>query len=349
MENWIFIAGLVLVLVLIFRWSFKILPGERWQILCTIPLSKTPAGSWQGLNLTYYGVFNALALCAAVTLLLILAGAVGMSFTVLAGVVCVLLGFCLPASRLIARWVEGKAYTFSVGAAVFVGILLAPWLLVLAAMAAKQGLAVSIFPLPLLAAALVGYALGEGIGRLACISFGCCYGRPMDQMPAWFQQYFAWMAFTYSGSTKKVAYAHQLDGQRVFAVQAVTAVLYCAGALVGSLLFLEGAFGAAFLLCLTVTQGWRFCSEFLRADYRGNRSISAYQIMSLVAIPYGAIIIWVFPVPAVGVDLVTGIRMLWDPLVLLFLQALGVLMFLRAGRSQVTGADLTFHVNLNRV
>lgn len=350
MENWMFIAGLALVLILIFRWSFKTLPGERWQILCTVPVAKTSTtGTWQGLNLTYYGVFNALALCAAVTLVLILTGAAGMTFKVMAGVVCALLGCCLPASRLIACWVEGKAHTFSVGAAVFVGILLGPWLLFLVEFAAKHFFAVSFAPLPVLAAALTGYTLGEGIGRLACISFGCCYGRPMDQMPAWVQRHLSWMAFTYTGATKKIAYAYRLEGQKIFAVQAVTAVLYCTGALVGTLLFLRGAFGAAFLLCLTVTQGWRFCSEFFRADYRGNRKISVYQIMSLLAIPYGAIIVWLFPAPTSGPELMTGIRLLWNPWVILFIQALGLMMFLRVGRSQVTGADLSFHVHHNRV
>ena len=33
--------------------------------------------------------------------------------------------------------------------------------------------------LPTLAALAVGYAFGEGIGRLACISYGCCYGKPL--------------------------------------------------------------------------------------------------------------------------------------------------------------------------
>ena len=32
-----------------------------------------------------------------------------------------------------------------------------------------------------LAALAIGYILGEGLGRLACLSFGCCYGKPLDQ------------------------------------------------------------------------------------------------------------------------------------------------------------------------
>jgi phosphatidylserine decarboxylase len=39
-----------------------------------------------------------------------------------------MLALCVPASRLVARLVEGKAHTFTVGGAVFVGIVAAPWL-----------------------------------------------------------------------------------------------------------------------------------------------------------------------------------------------------------------------------
>lgn len=222
MENWFFVTILALALVLVFRWSFKTLPGERWQIVCAVPVNKTESGTWQGMNLTYYGVFNALALCAAVTLMLVLAGAAGIAFSVLAVAVCLLLGCCLPASRMIARRVENKAYTISVGAAVFVGIVLGPWLLMLTAAIAARFFFISFEPMTVLAAAIVGYTLGEGLGRLACISFGCCYGRPMASMPDWVQRHLGWMAFTYSGATKKIAYAHQLTGERIFAVQAVT-------------------------------------------------------------------------------------------------------------------------------
>jgi len=349
MINWIFVAVIALVLSLLFRWSFKTLPGERWQIVCAVPTRKTSAGTWQGTNFTYYGVFNALALCAAVTLMLVLAGSAGIEFGVLAVVIGCLLTGCLPAAKVIARWVEKKPCTFSVGAAVFVGIVLGPWMLMLVDVVAVRLFAISFAPMPVLTAALVGYALGEGVGRLACISFGCCYGRPMARMPPWAQRYFAWVAFTYTGATKKVAYAHKLEGQRIFAVQAVTAVLYCTGALAGALLYLYGAFTWAFFLCLTITQGWRFCSEFFRADFRGDRKISAYQIMSLLAIPYGAFIVAVFPSSGSSADLLAGLGMIWDPAVILFLQVLGLIMFLRTGRSQVTGANLSFHVHFNRV
>jgi hypothetical protein len=196
---------------------------------------------------------------------------------------------------------------------------------------------------------MVGYALGEGIGRLACISFGCCYGKPIDQMPQWVQRYLFWATFRFSGCTKKIVYAHHLEGKPIFAVQAVTAVLYSTTALVGTLLFLNGYFAWAFFLCLLVTQGWRFLSEFLRSDYRGDRKISVYQIMSLLTIPYGLLIPFLFPTSGHVVDLLSGLRAIWNPAVFLFLQIICVIMFLRTGRSQVTGSGISFHVNHDRI
>jgi hypothetical protein len=102
-------------------------------------------------------------------------------------------------------------------------------------------------------------------------------------------------------------------------------------------------------LCLLVTQGWRFLSEFLRSDYRGDRKISVYQIMSLLTIPYGLLIPFLFPTSGHVVDLLSGLRAIWNPAVFLFLQIAMVIMFLRTGRSQVTGSGISFHVNHDRI
>ena len=126
MYNWLFVIGMALFLVPVFIWGFKALPRERWQIICSIPVRKMADGSWQGLNLTYYGLFNAIALCAAIALVFVLTGAADVDVRVFGCIMMVLLGFCLPASRLIARWVEKKPNTFSVGAASFIGIVLGP-------------------------------------------------------------------------------------------------------------------------------------------------------------------------------------------------------------------------------
>jgi hypothetical protein len=299
--------------------------------------------------MTYYGFFNAVALSSAVGLVLLLCGAVGVDIGVLCITVLLLLGCCLPASTIIARWVEKKPHTFSVGAASFVGIVAAPWLVLLMNAATVRLTGTGFGSMAVVAAIIVGYAMGEGIGRLACISFGCCYGRPMAQMPQFVQRHLSWASFTYSGCTKKIAYAHDLAGQKIFAVQAVTAVLYALGALIGTLLFLHGQFAWAYFSCLTVTQGWRFGSEFFRSDFRGDSKISAYQIMSLITIPYGLMFPFLFQAGGQKPDLLAGLAMLWHPGVILLLQGLWIVMFLRTGRSDVTGAGLRFFVHHDRI
>jgi hypothetical protein len=344
MENWVFIAAMAFILAIVFAWGFKTLPGEKWQVLCTLPVKKERNGRWQGVNLTYYGLFNAMALCAAVLLVVVLTGAAGIDPGALAVVVCTVLGCCLPASRIMARWVEKKAHTFSVGAASFLGIVAAPWLVRMVASLLSEFAAVPFDAMAVVAALTVGYTLGEGIGRLACISFGCCYGKPMDQMPPMIQRYFSWIAFTYRGDTKKIAYAHGLADTPIFAIQAVTAVLYSLGALAGTYLFLAGRQAGAFLLCIVVTQGWRFLSEFYRSDYRGKGRISRYQLMSLATLPYAILILPLFHASGDALDVTAGLRTLWNPAVILFIQALWVMMFARMGRSRVTGSNLTLHV-----
>ena len=122
-----------------------------------------------------------------------------------------------------------------------------------------------------------------------------------------------------------------------------------ASALAGTLLYLSGSYAWAFFLCLFVTQIWRFFSEFLRADYRGDRKISVYQIMSLATVPYGLLLPFFFPAAGHAGDLAAGLRQFWNPATILFLQAIGIIMFLRTGRSQVTGSGVSFFVNEDRI
>jgi hypothetical protein len=348
MENWYFVLMLALLITPLFAWGFSALPQERWQILCAIPVRKFEDGKWQGLNLTYYGLFVATSLSAAVALVMVLIGAAGIDFGIFAAIVAILVAICLMAAKVIVLWVEKKRYGFSVGAASFVGIIFGPWLVY---WIEKVSLSFSrpFASMAVIAAAAIGYALGEGLGRLACISFGCCYGKPMHKMPRLVQRYFGWVAFRFSGSTKKIAYAHQWEERKIFAIQAVTAVFYTGSALVGTWLYLEHYFAGAFFLCLTTTQGWRFCSEFFRSDFRGHRKITIYQIMSLLTIPYAALILWRFPSPQDPPVLKAGLNLLWNPAAILFLQILWLVVFLTTGRSRVTGSALSFHVHQDRI
>ncbi len=130
----------------------------------------------------------------------------------------------------------------------------------------------------------------------------------------------------------------------------MTAVLYCGCALVGMYLFLEGHFAAALILSILITQVWRFLSEFLRNDYRGEGSISAYQIMVLVGAAYVAILPLLIsssstPVP----DIALGLASLWSPGIILTLQALWVISFVYTGKSSVTESSIEFTVRKQNI
>lgn len=350
MSSFGFLAVITVALILYFWWGFTVLPGERWQILAAVPVSKSAPGAWRGVNLTWYGLLTANAYVVAVTHLFILLGALRIPRGGVALLAVALLAICVPASRLVARLVEKKAHTFTVGGAVFVGIVVAPWLILLLNRTAGTAHGFFLPPLATLAAIAIAYSFGEGLGRLACISFGCCYGKPLRDAPAPLRRLFAGRGFIFSGPLKKITYAHGLDGVAVLPVQAITAVLYALCGLVATALFLAGKTGVAFVTATAVTQLWRFLSEMLRADYRGEGRVSPYQIMGVLGVVYaGGATFLLRNQPWRGADLAGAVAALWQPATIVFLQALWLAIFLYTGRSTVTGAELSFHVHRERV
>ncbi|MFZ3115963.1 MAG: prolipoprotein diacylglyceryl transferase family protein [Syntrophales bacterium] len=343
MSNELFIACVAAGLGILLYWGFRVLPQDKWQFLAAVPRKRLEDGSWQAVNLTYYGLFNALAHVIALSILLILTGSIGISEDKVLFIMLVMMGACLPASRLLAGWIEKKPHTFTVGGASFVGILLGPpvvWLVYR-----------TIYPnvflpwLPLLAALAVAYAVGEGVGRLACISFGCCYGKPIVSGRTYLNRLCQRYSFIFTGTTKKIAYEGGLGGRQVFPIQAVTATIFIGAALSGMYLFLVGAYGLSFFLTILVTQLWRFLSEMFRADYRGGGSLSAYQLMALLALSYALAIWFLLPPVTTVADIRKGVESLWQPGTMLSLQAWGVGIFWYTGNSRVIAAQVSFHVN----
>jgi hypothetical protein len=350
MMDELFVAAFGLVLGLVLVWGFRALPGERWQILAAMPRIKNGDGHWAGENLTYYGFFNANAYVLGVAVFVLLMGAAGAPLSAILATAGPLLLLCVPASRWVARIVEKKRFTFTVGGASFVGIVTAPWLVLLVNAAVGRTAGFSVGVLAFLAALSVGYALGEGVGRLACISFGCCYGKPLSACRPRLRRLFRKWRFVFLGDTKKIAYADGLAGEAVVPIQGLTAVLYCGAGLLGMYLFLNGFLATAFLTSLATTQLWRVFSECFRADYRGGGKMSAYQIMGLVAVAYGILIALLFPVgPHAAAELGRGLALFWRPEMILGLQLFWLLIFLYTGRSKVTGASMAFHVIRERV
>ena len=263
-----------------------------------------------------------------------------------------LLLLCAPVSRLAARLVEKKSYTFTVGGASFAGIIAAPWIVLLLNETLGQVLHYRVDLICALAALSISYAFGEGLGRLACISFGCCYGKPLSESHPLLRRMLDERSFIFRGKTKKIAYASHMDGVKVVPIQAITAILYVGAGLLGTALFLESHYATAYLVSLVVTQGWRAVSEIFRADYRGGGKLSAYQWMSIAAVIYAlavALVLVGIPVAVAQPDILGGLRSVWRPALVLFLQALWLAVFFYAGRSMVTGSTLSFHVLRDRI
>jgi hypothetical protein len=349
MSSELFLVTLAALFAALFAWAFRTLPREHWQILAAVPQRKNETGDWQGVNLTFYGFFQAASNALAVAVMFVLLGAVGVTPVATLSLVFFVFLLCWPAARIVARVVEKKAHTFTIGGALFVGVMATPWIIVLLNQSLNSGSRIPV--LPALAAAAIAYAYGEGLGRLACISFGCCYGKRITELSPRLLRWLDPLSFTFAGETKKAAYAGGLEGVRVVPVQAITSIIFIAIALIGTYLFLNSKFTAALLLTMAATQLWRFLSEKLRADERGKAEIiSAYQVLALLMVIYTAVMSYLFSAATLPATVINdGLRTLWNPAVMLFCQGIWLIVFLITGRSSVTGSTLSFFVRHDRV
>lgn len=349
MTSVFFVMGLGLFMAWVLGWGFRNLPKEKWQMVAAVPLKKRDHSCWQGLNLTWYGLLSANAYAFSVIVLIILAVSAGIPLTALVILTVLFLAITIPSSRIVAKMVEKKPATLTVGGAVFVGTVTAPWLILLVNQTLGRTMGFSISVSVILAAICVAYTYGESLGRLACLSFGCCYGKPLKECSPFTRRLFSRFYIVFTGRTKKIAYASGLEGERMIPIQMITSVIYGISALAGNWLFLEGYVRAAWMETLFVTQIWRVVSEFFRADFRGELTFSMYQIMALATIVYTSAVVWLFPQGALSMDLGMGLRAVWNPFVLVFVQIVWVIAFLHSGRSSVTDSRIFFDVVRDKI
>jgi hypothetical protein len=345
----LFVAGLAGVMFGVLAWGVRTLPSERWQMIAAVPMAKNGNGEWQGLNLTFYGFFSATASTFGVGLTIVLLASVGTPLRVVAAVIAAMLAICVPASKVLAWVIEGKRNTFTIAGAAFLASLILPPGLLLAqgALAAWFGMRIEV--MPVLAAAAIAYALSEAIGRMACLSFGCCYGKPLRDTGPRMARLFSRFPLVFHGNTKKVAYASGLADEPLVPVQTITGVVFTVAGLAGVSLFLGRHFRMAALVPALATWAWRALSEMLRADHRGDSRISVYQRMALIAMAYLILMLTLLPGGGPTPDLAAGLGQVTSAGVIVMLQALWVGLFLFYGRSRVTGSVVSFHVVADRV
>lgn len=348
--NVAFVVILAFGLLALIAWGVHTLPEERWQMLAAVPVTKCADGSWHGLNLTFYGFFSATATTFGLAVLLVLLASVGMAITTTFSLAFLILLICVPASRLVAAAVERKRNTFTIAGAAFVATIVLPVLLLVAHPLASRFLHRDIPMLPTLASTVIAYVLAESIGRLACLSFGCCYGMRLSDANPRLARLFQKHNLIVYGATKKAAYASGLAGEPLIPVQALTSVLFATSGVAGVGLYLAHHFRSAALIPALVSWIWRACSESLRADHRGTSHISAYQVMAIVSAAYLVVFLLLIPSgDAVVPSLVVAFSQLFSAPVVLLLQFVWVGLFLYYGRSRVTESTLSFRVVTDRI
>ena len=330
-----FVVSLAVLLSAVFSWAFRALPRERWQMLATIPLQRAEDGGFRGVNLTFYGFFVATACALGVVMYLVLARSLGLSLATIFTVGVLAMAAAVPGTKIVVWIVERQAANFTVSGAGFVGLAVAPWAIWWRAGAESVT--------PMLTALAIAFVFAEGFGRLACISFGCCYGKRVSDFEGPWRRLFERIRVTFHGRTKKIAYASRLAGTPVVPIQAMTSIVLTLLALSGTMLFLESRPGAALLVALIGSLLWRMGSEFLRADDRGGGRFSAYQWLSLIQVAYITAIVGAFGRGAdVAPDLAAGLAVLADPWVILCLQGFWGMIFLYTGVSMVTESSISF-------
>jgi len=246
--------------------------------------------------------------------------------------------------------VERKRNTFTVAGAAFVASLIFPWLILALHPLAAKLLHHEVAVLPILAAAAISYVLGESIGRLACLSFGCCYGMPLRDAKPVLARLFEKHNLVIHGSTKKAAYASNLAGEPLIPVQALTSAVFAIAGIAGLALFLAQQFRLAALVPVIASWGWRACAENLRADHRGGSRISAYQIMAIVSVLYLTIFLLLVPSSSgTTPSLLAAFAQVLSGAIVFSLQVFWIALFLYYGRSRVTGSTLSFYVVSERV
>jgi len=345
----IFVTALAAVLFGALAWGIRTLPAERWQMIAAVPLAKNGNGEWQGLNLTFYGFFSATANAFGVALMMVLLASLGTPPLAAAAVIATMMAICVPASKVLARVIEGKRNTFTIAGAAFLASLVLPPGLLLAQRGLAQWFDIRIYVMPVLAASAIVYALSEAIGRMACLSFGCCYGKPLRDAGPRVARLFEHYHLVFHGATKKAAYASGLAEEPLVPVQAITSIVFTLAGLTGLSFFLVEHWRLAAIIPALATWGWRAVSEILRADHRGHSRISAYQWMALIAIAYLLLALTVIPSEGPVPNLAAGLTALTSTLVIVILQLLWAGLFLFYGRSRVTGSVMSFHVVAEKV
>ncbi len=351
-SNIIIVSGLFVFLSAIIIWSFYNLPKEKYQFIAAVPSFKTHE-KWVGVNYTFYGLISASAAALGVTIFYLLMILPGYSSIMIIAVLLPIFMSAIASAKILASLVEKKKNVLSVGAALFTAFLISPIVTFAVNKYMSPFYGKSIDFIFFLTSASVSFLFGEGMGRLACVSFGCCYGKQVKTLKGVLYKIFSVFFIRFTGDTKKISYASNLQGKKIVPIQIITAFIYIFSGSLCMYLLLDGRVMASFLISSLCIFVWRLLSEFLRCDYRGGGKISVYQIFSVISIFLVILISFTCNIfsynDSQNYEIYSAILKLWDPAYILMIQGLWIFCFIYTGKSQVTGSKIRFHINENEI
>lgn len=340
-----FIILWCLLLITIFSVLFRILPGEKWQFMAALPIRKKASGRFESKNITWYGFFTATSIVYAVILMFLFATSCDINAEQISVFCATILAIAIPSAKLIAAIVEKRKGTITIGGAAFAALLFAPPAAYAINMFNERTGASGI----LLSSMAIAYIAGEGFGRLACLSFGCCYGKKITECGYTAQKIFANLYFTFNGALKKSSYDGKSNGKKLIPIQGITAIFLSSAAVTSSILFFSNHMKASFLTAICCGFGWRFLSEFLRSDHRGSSQITHYQWMSILAVIYCIAVSFLIGFDSSNYpDLSKSLPVLSDVKFILVMQFLWLFAFLYTGVSTVTKSEIQFYLDKKR-
>ena len=330
-------------------WGIKTLPAERWQMIAAVPMAKNGNGEWQGLNLTFYGFFSATASTFGVALMIVLLSSIGTSLLTAAAVIATMMAICVPASKVLARVIEGKRNTFTIAGAAFVASLILPPGMVLV----QRGLWRVVQHQDLRVA-------GAGGGR-NCVR--AVRGDRQDGVPE--LRLLLWQAAERSESaagadvftlSAGVPWQHQESGVRLRTGGRTTdsgADDYLAG------VYAVWTGGLGILSSWTLAAGGT-CASVGDMELEGaigmfarrlSRKFADFRVsgMALIAMGYLTLTLSIIPGDGLTPNLMAGLVQVTSASVIVPLQLLWMGLFLYYGRSRVTGSVVSFHVVAERV
>ncbi len=342
--------AIIIFYLLIFIFSlicFKKLPKEKYQFLLVIPYKKINNEEWRSLNITYYGLFNALGYSLGLFLCLFNFFALGIEKLDALYNLILIFTICMPISKLIPIYVEKTKHGFTIAGALFFGIITTPISTFLVYF--FQGKLNLFYDnlLPILSTMSVSFLLGESIGRLGCISFGCCYGKKVEEVNNTFlKKVFNNFNTVYYGDLKKASYASNLNGIKTVPIQAMSVLINLILSFIGQLLFLESNYTLSLVITILGNQLFRFFAEFLRADYRGSDTITIYQKMSIINIAIITLIIYIFPSnKGILLDIQRGINYVFEYKVFIAILFVFFISFFYTGISTATYSITKFKLS----